>query len=220
MLVQKSLKTHRTELFILLLENSLHFDIDSFSFIPFYLFVSFGCTGIQLRCSWLQSYYGRLCWVSCSSYLFLQATVMEYRLCLGTGLDTCSTDSVVLASVQQLTIQGKKMVYSISWFPWWDSSHRGRFQTISVVPLERGVGQKCAQTALWASMSQLQHTTDDAQMNLLGKFHDGLRVCWCMMSTFPLGLPWRSHVNGGNKICLIGFVLNELVLFPNCNELL
>lgn len=33
---------------------------------------------------------------------------MEYRLCLGTGLDICSTDSVVLASVQQPTIQGKK----------------------------------------------------------------------------------------------------------------
>ena len=33
---------------------------------------------------------------------------MEYWLCLGTGLDICSTDSVVLASVQQPTIQGKK----------------------------------------------------------------------------------------------------------------
>ena len=50
MLVQKSLKTHRTELFILLLASSLQFDIDSFSFIPFYLSFSFGCAGIQLRC--------------------------------------------------------------------------------------------------------------------------------------------------------------------------
>ena len=71
-LVQKSLKTHRTEYFILgfpggsevkasaciagdlgsilLLENSLQFDIDSFPFISFYLSFSFCCTGIQLRC--------------------------------------------------------------------------------------------------------------------------------------------------------------------------
>ena len=33
---------------------------------------------------------------------------MAYRLCPGTVLDTCSTDSVMLASVQQPTIQGKK----------------------------------------------------------------------------------------------------------------
>lgn len=145
---------------------------------------------------------------------------MAYWLCPGTVLDTCSTDSVMLASVQQPTIQGKKkMVCSISWFPWWDYSQRGRFQTISVMPLQRGVGQKCAQTALWASVRQLQHTADDAQMNLMGKLHDGLRVCWCVLSIFPLDLPWRGHVHGGNKIGLIGFVLNELGLFPTCNEL-
>ena len=33
---------------------------------------------------------------------------MAYWLCPGTVLDTCSTDSVMLASVQQPTIQGKK----------------------------------------------------------------------------------------------------------------
>ena len=85
------------------------FDIDSFSFIPFYPSFPFCCTGIQLRCLFLDhSHVMGDCCVSCSSYLFLQPTVMECQLCLGTLLDTCNTDSVVLASVQQPTIQGKK----------------------------------------------------------------------------------------------------------------
>ena len=83
MLVQKSLKTHRTELFTLLLENSLQFDTDSFSFIPFYLSFPFCCTDIQLRCLFLDhSHVMGDCCVSRSSYLFLQPTVMECRLVL------------------------------------------------------------------------------------------------------------------------------------------